>query len=113
MEFFSADYQQGSFYRYRHTNAHGKILCTFKGVVHEMTAPCRIIITSEREEVPQPGHVVLEIYEFSILDMNQTKLTIQDVCRSIEDRDAMIKSGMEAGLLSIFDNLDELLKSGL
>lgn len=113
MEFLTAEYQQGSFYRYRHTDAHGKILCTFKGVIHEMSAPDRIIITSELEEMPQPGHVVLEIYEFSKLDNNKTKLIIQDVCRSIDDREALINSGMEASLVSIFTNLDELLRSGL
>lgn len=113
MQFLLSEYEEGKAYRYRHTDASGKILCTFKGVVHEMTAPHRIAITSEFEELPEPGHVVLEIYEFVSIRGNKTKLTIQDVCRSVEDRDAMINSGMESGLVSIFNNLDELLIAGL
>ena len=113
MQFVLKEYEEGKAYCYRHTDADGNVLCTFKGVVHEMTAPQRIIVTSELEELPEWGHVVLEIYEFTSLDGNKTKLTIQDVCRSVENRDAMIKSGMEGGLVSIFNNLDELLKAGL
>ena len=110
MKFLDTDYREGQAYRYRHVDAHGNILCTFRGVVHEMTAPHRIVITSEFEELPEPGHVILEVYEFSQVDDHRTKLTIQDICRSVADRDTLIKSGMEGGLLSIFRNLDELLK---
>jgi uncharacterized protein YndB with AHSA1/START domain len=110
MVFLEPNYHQGGFYRYRHTDAKGNIMCTFKGVVHEMTAPQRIVITSEFEELPEPGHVVLEIYDFTPLPDNKTKLVIQDICRSVEDRDAMIQSGMEGGLVSIFNNLDDFLK---
>lgn len=109
MAFLEPDYQEGCAYRYRHTDAKGNILCTFKGVVHEMTAPSRIVITSEFEELPEGGHVVLEIYDFTLTEDGKTKLVIQDICRSVEDRDAMIQSGMEGGLVSIFNNLDKLL----
>jgi uncharacterized protein YndB with AHSA1/START domain len=112
MTFLDNGYHQGGFYRYRHTNADGEVLCTFRGVVHEMTSPERIIITSEMEELPERGHAVLEIYEFSALPGNRTKLVIQDVCRSAEDRDAMIEHGMESGIISIFANLDDLLTKG-
>lgn len=110
MKFLLKEYEEGKAYRYRHTDVDGNILCTFKGVIHEMTAPHRIVITSEFEELPEWGHVVLEIYEFTSIAGNKTKLTIQDVCRSVEARDAMINSGMEGGLISIFNNLDELIK---
>ncbi len=113
MQFLLNEYEEGKAYRYRHTDAKGNVLCTFKGVVHEMTTPQRIVITSEMEELPEAGHAVLEIYEFETLGEDKTKLIIQDVCRSVEDRDAMIKSGMEGGLVSIFNNLDELLIAGL
>lgn len=113
MQFLLKEYEEGRAYRYRHTDADGNILCTFKGVVHEMAPHHRIVITSELEELPEPGHVVLEVYEFTELSEDRTKLTIQDICRSVEDRDTMIKSGMEGGIISIFNNLDALLAKGI
>lgn len=113
MQFLLKEYEEGKAYRYRHTDAEGNTLCTFKGVVHEMNAPNRIVITSELEELPILGRAILEIYEFTALREDRTKLIVQDVCRSVEDRDLMIKSGMEEGLVSIFKNLDELLKTGM
>lgn len=110
MTFLEDDYREGKSYRYRHTDDQGNVLCTFRGMIHEMTSPQRIVLTSEFEELPERGHVVLEIYEFEDLPNGRTKVTIQDVCRSVTDRDAMIQSGMEGGLVSIFNNLDDLLK---
>lgn len=107
MAFLSGAYREGEAYRYRHTDEEGTVLCTFRGVVHELTAPERIILTSELEELPERGHTVLEIYEFEDLGNGRTLLTIQDVCRSVADRDAMIESGMEGGIVSIFNRLDE------
>lgn len=111
MQFLLKEYEEGKAYRYRHTDREGNTLCTFKGAVHEMSAPNRIVITSELEELPIPGRAILEIYEFIELSGSRTKLTIQDICRSVDDRDAMVKSGMGDGLISIFKNLDELLKA--
>lgn len=107
MAFLSAAYTEGAAYRYQHTDAEGNTLCTFRGVVHEMTEPERIVLTSELEELPERGHAVLEIYEFEDLGNDRTLLTIQDVCRSSSDRDAMIAAGMEGGIVSIFNRLDE------
>lgn len=109
MAFLKKEYEEGKAYRWRHTDKEGNILCTFKGMVHEMSPPQRIVITSEMEELPEAGHAMLEIYEFEAIGNHKTKLIIQDVCRSVEDRDAMIKSGMESGVVNIFDNLDKLL----
>lgn len=109
MQFLKADYREGGAYSYRHTGADGKVLCTFTGVIHEMTAPERIVLTSEFEELPERGHVVLEAMLFEELPGNRTRLTIHDVCRSVADRDAMVESGMEYGLVQIFDNLERML----
>ncbi|MBS1776282.1 MAG: ATPase, partial [Bacteroidetes bacterium] len=64
-------------------------------------------------ELPERGHVVLEAMLFEELPNNRTKLTIHDVCFSVEDRDAMVKSGMESGLIEIFKQLDNLFKEDL
>ncbi len=60
-------------------------------------------------EIPVRGNVVTECILFEELREGRTKLTIQDVCLNVETRDAMIKSGMEKGLIAIFLKLDELL----
>lgn len=111
MHFDTHDYCEGGQYRYTHTNAQGKVLCVFSGVIHELTAPERIVQTSEFEGLPERGHVVLEVMLFEALPEDRTKLTIHDVCRSVADRDAMIESGMEGGVVSIFENLDDLLQT--
>jgi uncharacterized protein YndB with AHSA1/START domain len=113
MEFNYADYKNGGSYSWSHSDGKGKMLCTFKGVIHEIVSPERIIQTAEMEGLPEGGHVVLEACTFETLANNRTRLTIQDVCRSVADRDEMVRSGFESGLVVIFEQLDELLKAGL
>ncbi|MBK9489383.1 MAG: SRPBCC domain-containing protein [Haliscomenobacter sp.] len=112
MTFDYADYRTGGAYRYTHTEPQGRVLCTFKGIIHELAAPERIIQTAELEGLPEPGHVILEAMLFETLPENRSKLIIHDVCLSVEDRDAMIRSGMEGGLAKIFNQLDDLLRKG-
>jgi uncharacterized protein YndB with AHSA1/START domain len=113
MEFNYADYKNGGSYSWSHSDGKGKMLCTFKGVIHEMVSPERMIQTAELEGLPEGGHVVLEAFTFEALTNNRTRLTIQDVCRSVADRDEMVRSGFESGVIVIFEQLDELIKSGL
>jgi uncharacterized protein YndB with AHSA1/START domain len=63
--------------------------------------------------LPEGGHVILEVFTFETLPTGKTKLTIQDVFRSVADRDAMVESGFESGVVAIFEQLDKLIKSGL
>lgn len=109
MHFYYADYTTNGKYSWCNKDSSGKILCTFNGVVHEALAPERIILTSEFMELPERGHAVLERMLFEELPGNRTKLTIHDICISVEDRDAMIASGMAKGLDDIFAHLDDLL----
>jgi uncharacterized protein YndB with AHSA1/START domain len=113
MEFNYADYKNGGSYSWSHYDGKAKLLCTFKGVIHEMVSPERIVQTAELEGLPEGGHVVLEAFTFEALANNRTRLTIQDVCRSVADRDEMVRSGFESGVVIIFEQLDELIKSGL
>lgn len=106
------NYQNNGSYKYSTTDNNGKTLCTFKGVVHEVAAPERIIQTSELDGLPMKGHVVMEKMTFESLPDERTKLTIQDVCMSVFDRDMIVKSGMEGGLKEIFNQLDTLLEKG-
>jgi len=110
MKFNYADYKNGGSYSWTQSDNDGNIFCTFKGVIHEIVSPERIIQTAELEGLPEGGHIVLEALTFETLHNGKTKLTIQDVCRSVADRDAMIESGMEGGLVIVFEQLDELIK---
>ena len=111
MHFNYHNYKTGGNYSWCNKDSQGNILCTFNGVIHEIAAPSRIIYTSEFMEVPERGHVVMEAMTFEELPGNRTRLTIHDVCFSVADRDAMIRSGMENGLVAIFNQLDELIKN--
>ena len=56
-----------------------------------------------------PGHVLLEICTFEDID-GKTKLAEKSVYESIEDRDGMLKSGMEEGTIETMDRLAELVE---
>ena len=108
MHFNYHDYRTGGNYSWYNKNKEGKTLCTFKGVIHEISSPERIIQTSEFMESPQRGNAILEIIIFEELQNNRTKITIHDICPSVDIRDTMITSGREKGLSNIFHKLDKL-----
>ena len=109
MHFNHHNYKNHGSYSWSNKDASGNVLCTFSGTIHEISAPDRVIQTSEFMELPERGHVVLEAMKFEALPGDRTKLVIHDVCFSVADRDAMIQSGMESGLVAIFEQLDELI----
>ena len=82
----------------------------FHGVYHEVAAPGRIINTFEYEGLPEKGHVVLETKCFEELPGNKTKIIMSAVFQSAQDREGMIKSGMESGLTESMDRLDQLVR---
>lgn len=111
MHFNHHNYTTGGSYSWCNKDAAGNVVCTFSGVIHELLEPVRVVQTSEFMELPERGHVVMEAMLFDELPGNRTRLTIHDVCFSVADRDAMIRSGMEKGLVEIFKQLDEMIKS--
>ncbi len=82
----------------------------YHGVYHEVTAPERLIDTFEFEGLPEAGHVALETTRFEALPGNRTRITIQSVFQSVSDRDSMIQSGVERGVVDSHERLDELLE---
>jgi uncharacterized protein YndB with AHSA1/START domain len=106
------DCRTGGSYHHVHTHANGMHF-GFNGVFHEVTAPERIVKTSEFEGLPERGHVVLEITSFEALPGDRTKVTIQSVCRSVVQRDGMLKAGLEPAIKVAHSQLDELLIKGL
>lgn len=99
----------GGVYRYVHKDKDGDEYA-FHGVYHEVLFPERIIGTFEFEGLPEKGHVEFDTTKFEKLPKQRTKLTIQALYQSVNDRDGMISSGMEKGLSEGFERLDELLE---
>jgi hypothetical protein len=60
--------------------------------------------------MPEKGHVILDTMRLEPLPGNRTRITIQSVYQSVEDRDGMIQSGMETGMNEGYEKLDEILK---
>jgi uncharacterized protein YndB with AHSA1/START domain len=100
--------KSGGAWRYIHQDKAGNAYA-FHGINHEVTAPERIIGTFEFEGLPEAGHVTLETARFEALPGDRTRLTIQSVFQSVEDRDGMLQSGMEGGMNESYSRLDELL----
>ena len=103
------DSRTGGSYRFIHCTATGQEF-SFNGVIHDVTAPERIIRTFEFEGLPERGHVSLETATFEALPDNRTKLTIQSVFKSVADRDGMVAAGMEHGVVGSHQRLDELFE---
>jgi uncharacterized protein YndB with AHSA1/START domain len=82
----------------------------FHGVNHDVTAPERLIGTFEFEGLPESGHVILETTKFEELPGGRTRVTTQSVYQSVQDRDGMIASGMESGVVDGHERLDEILE---
>ena len=99
----------GGRWRYIHTDPQGNEF-GFHGVNHEVLAPERIIGTFEFEGLPEAGHVVLETARFEELPGGRTRVTTQSVFQSVADRDGMVQSGMERGVVDSHERLDELLE---
>jgi uncharacterized protein YndB with AHSA1/START domain len=78
---------------------------SFHGVYHEVT-PDRIVQTSEYEGAP--GHVALETAFLEERD-GKTYYTGVSLAGSVEERDAVVASGMESGARELYNRLDELV----
>lgn len=81
----------------------------FFGVYHEVS-PERIIQTFEFTGLPERGHVSMEKMEMTEED-GKTTIHVATTFFSVEDRDGMIQSGMEEGMNSSYDALDEVLQN--
>ncbi len=78
---------------------------TFHGVYHDVTSPERIVRTFEM----QPGKTVLEIYTFEDLG-GRTKMTLQSIHQSVQDRDTIMQYGFEKYAGESHDRLEALLQ---
>jgi uncharacterized protein YndB with AHSA1/START domain len=102
--------ESGGSYRYIHSDAQNNEY-GFYGVFHSVTAPERVIQTFEFEGMP--GHATLESATYEELAGGRTKLTVHTIFQSVADRDGMVQSGMERGIVDSHERLDELLEKGI
>jgi hypothetical protein len=66
----------------------------------------RIVSTFEYE--PMAGHIILNTALFEDF-AGKTKVTVASLYRSMEDREGMLRAGMEVGANQSWDMLDELV----
>ncbi|HEX6796872.1 MAG TPA: SRPBCC family protein [Ktedonobacterales bacterium] len=100
------DLRDGGTWRYTHRDGEGNEY-GFHGVFHGTPSPeAGIVQTFEFEGAP--GHVSLETLTFEERG-GKTLVRVNDVFQSVEDRDAMVESGMEDGVNEGYERLDELL----
>jgi uncharacterized protein YndB with AHSA1/START domain len=98
--------RNGGTWRYVNTDAEGNTY-GFHGVFHGDPSPDAIVQTFEFEGAP--GHVCLQTTAALAEHSGKTLLRTVSVFQSVEDRDAMVASGMERGVHDSGERLDELL----
>lgn len=99
------DVRDGGTWRYVHRDDQGNEF-GFHGVFHGPQTPDAMLQTFEFEGAP--GHVSLDKLTMEEHD-GRTTVHIHSVYQSVEDRDAMVQSGMESGMQDGYRRLDELL----
>jgi uncharacterized protein YndB with AHSA1/START domain len=99
------DCRTGGSYRYLHTQDGEEY--GFHGSFHEVR-PSEVIVQTFTFE-GAPDGVALERMTFEDLGNGRTRITGTSLVESFEARDAMLASGMDAGVREGYERLDELL----
>ncbi|HEV7200742.1 MAG TPA: SRPBCC family protein [Candidatus Limnocylindria bacterium] len=79
----------------------------FHGVFHGAQTPDQMIQTFEFEGVP--GHVSFSELKLEDLGNGRSVARTHVIFMSLEDRDGMVQSGMEFGVVQGYERLDELV----
>ncbi len=95
-------------YRYVHRDPEGNAF-TFNGVFHVVRDNEFAVQTFEFEGFPDV--VSIESLTFTDLGDGRTRLNGHAVYPSLEAREAMVSSGMEAGMTQGYERLDQLVTS--
>jgi uncharacterized protein YndB with AHSA1/START domain len=99
------DCRTGGSYRYVHRQ--GDEEYAFRGTFHELRENELIVQTFTFEGMPDG--VALEKLRLEALPGGRTRLVTTSLVDSFEDRDAMVASGMETGIVEGYEKLDEVL----
>jgi len=100
------DYRTGGGYRYVHRNDKGEEFA-FNGVFHVVRENEFAIQTFEFEGFPDV--VSIESIRFEDLGSGRTRLVGHSVYPTVEARDGMVASNMEAGMAEGYERLDKVL----
>jgi uncharacterized protein YndB with AHSA1/START domain len=100
------DVRPGGTWRFIQRDAEGNEFA-FNGEYREVVPPERLVNTFEFEGMP--GRIILDTSIFEELPDGKTKLTAISLFETMEDRDWMIRTGMEVGSNESWNRLDELL----
>lgn len=97
----------GGYWRFVQRDAQGNAYA-FHGAFHSVDAPTRLVQTFEFEGMP--GHVSLDTLTLEERE-GKTYLKSHSVFQSVEDRDGMLASGMEEGVVDMYERIEELAAS--
>lgn len=93
--------------RWAYSSGRGEDVFEFYGSFHEIRENERIVQTFTYRGAPDG--VALEIARFEALPGGRTRLVNRSIGSSVEERDAMVASGMESGIVAGYEKLDDLL----
>ncbi|MGO9308138.1 MAG: SRPBCC family protein [Spirochaetia bacterium] len=80
----------------------------FEGRFREVSPPERLVQTFEWDGMP--GHVIVQTATFEDLGDGRTRVVTLVLAHTAEERDGMLRSGMESGLNQSYAALDGLLE---
>jgi uncharacterized protein YndB with AHSA1/START domain len=103
------DARTGGRYRYAAWRGDEEI-AAFYGSFHEMRPAERMVQTFTW--LGAPDGVALETMTFEDLGNGRTRVISLSVVDNLKDRDAMVASGMETGIVEGYEKLDALLAGG-
>ena len=104
----SWDCRTGGSWRFVQTRGDDEF--AFRGTFHEVRPNELIVQTFTFEGMPD--QVALEKLTLEPLEGGRTRLVAASLCDSFEDRDAMVASGMETGIVQGYERLDDVLAAG-
>ena len=109
LEVCEMDFRPGGKYRFLHRGPDGLEEHGFRGEYREIVPPEKIAWTFEWEGMP--GHISLDTLTLEDLGGGRTKLVSHSRFDSKEDRDGMLRSGMEEGAGETYDRLAEFVQT--
>jgi uncharacterized protein YndB with AHSA1/START domain len=101
------DFRPGGAWRFVEHQADGSGY-GFRGEYREIVRPERIVQTFEFDGMP--GHISVDTFTF-VEQEGKTLLTSVSLFNSVEDRDGMLRSGMEQGAAETWDRLAKHLRT--
>ena len=97
--------KKGGHWRFVEHSDHG--VHGFEGRYREVSPPHRVVQTFEWDGMP--GYVAIDTVTLEDLGDGRTKVVTESLFHTTEERDGMLKSGMESGLNQSYEALDRLL----